>query len=336
MKKVAYIGSSHHLKRTGSALFLIELLQTVYHVDITIIDTWTDDFVPDDFVVDATYEAAVFFQTVPFQALPRVHCSNKVYFPMYDQCKGDKVDRWLLYRDFKIVCFSRTLYRKLDFLGLRCLSVQFFPEPSSITFDAPESSLFFWQRRPELGWDILKCLFPQGTLSTIHVHSVLDWGTATGPSDSERKDWNVTISDWFETREQYLDKIVENEMYLAPRLDEGIGFSFLEAMARNRVVVGYDSPTMNEYIVHGKTGYLFRGQRPGPIRLVDHRQMRAQIAEYMARGYHNWLTQKGGILRFIAEEHVGAPWRILLSEFRSFVLGILRKTKHSLMGREFP
>ena len=51
--------------------------------------------------------------------------------------------------------------------------------------------------------------------------------------------------------------MLKSTIYIASRPYEGIGMSFLEAMADGRCVVAHDNTTHNEYIEHGKNGFLF-------------------------------------------------------------------------------
>ena len=53
-------------------------------------------------------------------------------------------------------------------------------------------------------------------------------------------------------------------IYFAPRLYEGIGISFLEAMAMGKAVVAPDNPTMNEYVTHNVNGFLYKPGGPAP------------------------------------------------------------------------
>lgn len=66
--------------------------------------------------------------------------------------------------------------------------------------------------------------------------------------------------------QQYIQK---SALYFAPRKYEGIGMSFLEAMASGRCVIAPDYPTMNEYIKNGETGYLYNFKRPQKIKFDD-------------------------------------------------------------------
>lgn len=60
-----------------------------------------------------------------------------------------------------------------------------------------------------------------------------------------------------QTRCFFGNAINEKAIFIAPRDYEGIGLSFLEAMAMGKAVVGVNNPTMNEYIADGKIKYFF-------------------------------------------------------------------------------
>jgi glycosyltransferase involved in cell wall biosynthesis len=60
------------------------------------------------------------------------------------------------------------------------------------------------------------------------------------------------------TRDEFLEATASANLVVAPRNAEGVGLTFLEAMARGCCVFGYDAPTMNEYISDGNNGVLFR------------------------------------------------------------------------------
>jgi glycosyltransferase involved in cell wall biosynthesis len=65
-----------------------------------------------------------------------------------------------------------------------------------------------------------------------------------------------------ESRDEYLLATSAANVFLAPRAAEGIGLTFLEAMARGGAVIAYDAPTMNEYIRNGDNGILLK---PEPV-----------------------------------------------------------------------
>ena len=69
--------------------------------------------------------------------------------------------------------------------------------------------------------------------------------------------YNIKIIDWFESKEEYINTIKFVDVYFAPRIYEGIGLSFLEIMSYGKYIVAFNNPTMNEYIINQKNGFLF-------------------------------------------------------------------------------
>jgi glycosyltransferase involved in cell wall biosynthesis len=127
----------------------------------------------------------------------------------------------------------------------------------------------------------------------------MDWGEAVPMTPQEKAAVELTTSSWFSSQSEYQQLLGAFEFYLAPRLAEGIGFSFLEAMARNRIVIAHNSSTMNEYIRHGKTGFLFSLKRVHPLPKVDLEMVRKRLASYMEAGYRHWLEDQSRLQEFL-------------------------------------
>ena len=81
---------------------------------------------------------------------------------------------------------------------------------------------------------------------------------------------------------------------------EGIGMSFLEAMALGQCVVAPDAPTMNEYISNGTNGLLYPLERPGALDLSRHREIGARARDSIERGFARWQASQEALLDFIA------------------------------------
>jgi glycosyltransferase involved in cell wall biosynthesis len=96
-----------------------------------------------------------------------------------------------------------------------------------------------------------------------------------------------------------LDLIKEKGIYIAPRELEGIGMSFLEAMAIGKAVIAVNNPTMNEYIEHGKNGYLFDLKNPKEIDLSNIEQIQKNAYEFMRNGRKKWEKDMHKIIDFI-------------------------------------
>jgi glycosyltransferase involved in cell wall biosynthesis len=94
-------------------------------------------------------------------------------------------------------------------------------------------------------------------------------------------------------------------VYFAPRLNEGIGFGFLDAMACGMVVLSHNGPTMNEYIKHRINGLLFENLLDplAETKIYDNpselQKMGLAARETIRRANQHWRQQEGQILDFL-------------------------------------
>jgi glycosyltransferase involved in cell wall biosynthesis len=158
---------------------------------------------------------------------------------------------------------------------------------------------FFWQRLTHVNFDIIKKVF--GDLAVkIHLHKAIDPGQELmQPSKEEEKKFQISYSDWFETRSEMLEVIKNKAIYVAPREYEGIGMSFLEAMALGKAVVAVDNPTMNEYIKHKENGYLFDLFNPQEVDFSEIEKVQKNTYNFMKKGREKWEKEKIKIVEFI-------------------------------------
>jgi glycosyltransferase involved in cell wall biosynthesis len=236
-------------------------------------------------------------------------CDNIIIIPMYDAILRLTDSYWLKFKNFKFLNFSSTLHKKLIHLGLNSKHIQYFPSPESDLFkEVSYDSLkgFFWQRTNQITWEHVKKLIAHSEFDTFHVHAAVDppGYEFIEPTEEEKRKYNITISEWFEKREDYFSATSAANIYFAPRLHEGIGMSFLEAMAQGKCVVAPDNPTMNEYIQHGVTGYLYNPKRPGQIDFTNAAIVGKKASEYIRHGYTLWLNQREEIVEFIEGENI--------------------------------
>ena len=86
-----------------------------------------------------------------------------------------------------------------------------------------------------------------------------------------------------------------------PRPAEGIGHSFIEAMALGHCVVAADRPTMNEYIRDGVNGLLYDPDRPRSLDFSRSRELGLAARASSAAGRKAWLDALPDIRRFLEE-----------------------------------
>lgn len=297
-RKIVYVGHSHHNK-TKSTGFLIDYLKEIYDVEVVSDESWLGKSFPDLSFVDKSYLGVIFFQLLPpKEIIEKIKNDNIIFFPMYDQSGRLEIDFWSKYRDLKIANFSKNLHKKLSKWGFESMYVQFFPKPQEF-YPGKKDEVFFWQRLTKININTIAKFLKKENVK-IHLHRAIDpWQKFIQPSKEDEKKFQITYSDWFETREEMHEVIKQKGIYVAPREYEGIGLSFLEAMAMGKAVIALDNPTMNEYIENGKTGYLFNLKKLGKIDLSSIEQVQKNAYKYMREGYKKWEKEKIKIIEFI-------------------------------------
>lgn len=199
--------------------------------------------------------------------------------------------------------------RKIDktFLDNKLLYLQYFLKPRNEFSESNLSKVFFLQRREEVNFLALKIIFsnfPKNLAETlplsIHIHFALDklQIPIIANSDDEKK-YNVTYSSWFESYSEMENIMDTCGIYIAPRTSEGIGLSFLHALALGKVIIAHNEPTMSEYITHNVNGYLIDFENPKPLDFKNILEVRKNARTHAKIGYEKWLKDREKIIDFI-------------------------------------
>ena len=139
----------------------------------------------------------------------------------------------------------------------------------------------------------------------------------------------LTETHWFADHQQLQDLLTHQKVFIAPRLAEGIGMSFLEAMAMGCAVIAQDDATMNEYIVHGKTGILvdWSKDNTGARTRFDLESLGIQARKFIEDGFTRYQDELVALV---------ANWQILFSEprkstFSGAVAALLHGFRHRVL-----
>jgi hypothetical protein len=240
-------------------------------------------------------------------AIPQV-----ILVPMYDYCPHIR-EYWNKYRNFKMVCFSKTLFDELDCWGLRTFRAQYYPQPLPIANTTQDSSLrgFFWPRTKDLGWSTLRKLMAGSNFESFHFHWTrnLNPDMTDLPSKAETERFSIKTSTWFESFVDYSDAVRKCNIFFASRRMEGLGMAFLEAMAWGLCVVAPDFPVMNEYIQNGRNGLLYDPDDPNGLEFSNHRALGRAAYESCVAGRQKWESSFDDMKSFILERSRGPYFR---------------------------
>lgn len=245
-----------HLTRSGAFDdLLIEPLRPYAQV---MQKAWLDESVSDA----STAPVIAFCQVLPPNDWLNQQTARLVWLPMWDDIR-DRPQAWwnALPKTLRVVAFSQAVTQRANQAGLRVLELQYFKNPanfSPVAWDG-ERVLYYWNRRGLVSPRFLERMCAALKIDRLLFRAEID------PQVDERARYNLpeklgsTVVEQIETtaaREDYWKRIAPANIVIAPRLHEGAGMVFLEALARGCAVFAHNAPTMSEYIEHGMNGVL--------------------------------------------------------------------------------
>lgn len=316
--KIAYIDHSYH-KRTKSTAFLSDILiKKGFDVEFVWDLSWCGGTPVNFDELLGKYDAYIFFQIYPQSSIPFHQTgANITFIPMLDSNRMESMFQhthtWDIFNGFKVLCFSQYLTNAFLSNGVAARFFQYYPNADdySVNYNFNNINSFFWIRCPDMvNWRMVKQVLKMADVHSTHIHLTVDPGKEVDiipPEDVDR--FNITTSDWFDNRDEYMKRVQNSHLYFAPRSSEGIGMSFLEAMAMGKCVVAMNNGTMNEYITSGLNGVLYDVDHKGNVKLIPEslslnsdniRKMCQNARQSIELGYQHWKTRETSIVDFIA------------------------------------
>ena len=244
-----------------SSFFFIEIFFDFFDVDII----WSVDWKGcNDKYHDSldNYDVIIFWQTFPSIINNDKAMKGRVFIvPMLDGVLSFSDSDWKKYSSYNFISFTQALHKKLINFGLISLSVTAAPKAPKIDFLISKKTnkkpiVFFWQRVNSINWNSVKRKIYADSISKVFLMLDVDPDNEQYlPSKEDIKNFNIEFVSWFESKQSLQALLKKCDIYIAPRPVEGIGFSFLDAMACGCVIVANNYPSMNEYIDE-TIGYL--------------------------------------------------------------------------------
>jgi len=248
--KLLWFDHSYH-KKTMSTNFLKEILEKRFNVSVFWDDYWKGGE-PLPVSEINKYDYVFFFQTLlPFYKLKQIK-AKIIWVPMFDgEQLSDKYWYCLSSLSIKIISFSEYLHKKCMEFNIASLPLKYYLPPA-FSEDIPKTGrhYFFWYRG-SLRFSNIKTFIDSQKIDSFVYRSAPDpyfKEETFSKEDIVKYKLQIIRDTKFESKEKYLELLKKSNIYIAPRTIEGIGISFLEAMAIGMVVVAYNNGTMNEYI----------------------------------------------------------------------------------------
>jgi hypothetical protein len=189
--------------------------------------------------------------------------------------------------------------------GLRSFFIRYYPPPLPVKHRMPPAAsprAFFWIRHEgHVSWPIVRELLRGTHCDSVNLHIAPDPDTPapTLPTEADQKEYNIISSTWFAQKHDFMDILDRANIFFTPRREEGIGQSFLEAMARGQCVIAPDNGTMNEYIIHDVNGLLYDPEHPAPLDFSRYVELGEAARRSVAAGHERWLAAEDRLEEFI-------------------------------------
>lgn len=276
--KLLFIDHECH-RKTGSAEFFLEVIRKAFDVKE---HYYSKCYRTGSKLAVNDCDVAVIWEFPISRWRFFFHGKRNVFVPMYD-------NEWASYWQWKRIAWSGmgviSFCDKVTKHARRCgvaniLDVRYFPDPAGLPNDRGDPKRVFLWERGEIDRSVAETLFP--------------------PSDGYAFD--IKGAGEFLSRKAYLERMSKCGIVIAPRLKEGIGMAFLEAMAMGKCVVAHDDATMNEYIKDGETGILFSA---GAERAIDGAvvaKVRQNLPKASAKLRARWLEDVETINPFLVNQ----------------------------------
>jgi glycosyltransferase involved in cell wall biosynthesis len=255
--KIAAYCLDWHLKNSDAFKdLLIDPLKPYIDIELT---AWDGEKLPNK---PENNSPLIFCMLPPTPEILKVQKQKIIWIPMWDQAQGYD-DRWwaALPNNLHIVAFSKQILNKAKAHNLPVIYLQYYKNPSDLKRASWQQGrvLFYWNRVGMVGPKFIERICNALKIDTLLFKPDIDPRIEDNKYyDLPKKIGNtkVTTIHTTKTRDEFLQTVEPANIILSPRLSEGAGMVFIEAMARGCAVIAHDAPTMNEYIKNRKTGIL--------------------------------------------------------------------------------
>ncbi len=311
---ILFVDLEFHLK-TKSADFFLSILRSSHDVDVHYYrDAYHAD-IPQEKIDRA--DLIIVWQASLGRKDFVVNGKPCIFVPMYDDDWGSRV-QWkrIGTSGTHVISFCDVITKRAQSGGTpsdHLLDLRFAFDPNEfIGFEGDPEVAAIWDRG-FFGLNEFKRLFPPHFFKKLIVIRRPQPGLTFKPiSQADLSAYNITLAESeFIPKDDYLQLIKEPGVFLAPRPKEGIGMSFLEALAMGKCVIAHDDASMNEYITDGENGFIRNLNAPkiAPITREAIAAVRNHVRSSAHDLYRHWLADREKIIPFLLSAAQSSPVR---------------------------
>jgi glycosyltransferase involved in cell wall biosynthesis len=250
---------------------------------------------------------------------------------MWDDARNYAPQVWANFpKSVRIAALSEHLANVTRRAGFQVLDLKYYKDPAQfppVQWQG-ERVLFYWNRTGMVGPGFLEKLCHALSVDRLIFRGDIDpiFGESIRYRLPEHLNGtSVETLPFLQSKEAYYRALDRANLVIAPRLSEGIGMVFLEALARGCAVFAADSATMNEYITHGEDGYLLPSLSVSPEERQAPGFAKRVLANFPITDLQNWeeiaqldVARVGKTAR---ENHAAGftRWKASLPDFARFI-----------------
>lgn len=255
--------------------FFLDILRAEFLIDIKVIlKDWEKEFFETPFN-SRKYRGTIFWGEIFDTKLANnLIQKNAIFVPMSDCIHTKKLVWWFRIRNFKTICFSKQLSDTLTKHGFRLLNL-------------------------------------------FYVKKIGEKVTSLPKNLSEVRPLNVYINDEITAKNKHIiDKlfkfqkykihknIKENtHIYLSLKKYSGIDRDFILAISKGIIPIVPNSHNLNDYVIHNKTGYVYRFDLPLYIDFSNIKEVQENLIKFNNIDYVKWRVKSKKIAKFIKEKN---------------------------------
>lgn len=254
MYKVLFVGRTFHIA-SGSANFFLDfiakdnILEKWYpESDVLDISVYIEKVNMYDYIIcwQSEHMSLLFSslrlvdtKVINISMFDGIEIRNDLFFKQLNQCIN--------------INFSYNLHKRFLENNGKSHFFQYYPKLSNFV-EEKENSVFFWEREPHhISCNEVIEIF-SGKVDKIYLHR---------PISLNKKDnfvvngTEIILSDNIPSKDEFFEYMSKSKFFVTPRLTEGIGMSFLDAMSCGMIPIGYNKPTYNEYVENNVNGIVY-------------------------------------------------------------------------------
>lgn len=295
-QKLAFVDHSFHVK-TRSGDFLRNIFKEKYIIH----DIWVDrnlEFKRKIFDFDNIF----FFQILPpLKILNKLKDKNLIWAPMYDSPHhpiGFTPLLWKIteYYNIKILSFSKKLTNQISKYKINFLDLKYFVKPRKNNKKVNNKlNVLFWNRGDIAYDDWSKVILKKDIGKIIYF----DTQPENRTSHFKNNKFVKYIHKPFSSRGYFRRLIMQSNVFICPRLKEGIGMANVEALALGKYIISNNDATMSEYIINEKIGIFYNYWQTKKLSIEFVRKFDSYRYNYALKGYKNFKNKKSKILKLI-------------------------------------